>query len=84
MLKNYILIAWRNITRHKLYAGINVFGLALGMTCCLFIYLWVQDEKSVDNFYTKEKNLYTVYKTVTGDGRVEGGYLYWKAGRRRP
>lgn len=74
MLENYIKIAWRNIIRHKLYAGINVFGLALGMTCCLFIFLWVQDEKRVDNFYAKEKNLYTVYKTVSADGRVEGDY----------
>jgi ABC-type lipoprotein release transport system permease subunit len=74
MLKSYITIAWRNITRHKLYSGINVFGLALGMTCCLFIFLWVQDEKSVDNFYTGENNLYTVYQTITADGRVEGGY----------
>jgi putative ABC transport system permease protein len=74
MLKNYFKIAWRNITRHKLYAGINVFGLALGMTCCLFIFLWVQDEKSVDNFYTKENNLYGVYQTITADGRVEGDY----------
>jgi len=74
MLKSYITIAWRNITRHKIYAGINVFGLALGMTCCLFIFLWVQDEKSVDNFYKKENNLYTVYQTITADGRVEGGY----------
>jgi len=74
MFKSYITIAWRNITRHKIYAGINVFGLALGMTCCLFIFLWVQDEKSVDNFYKKENNLYTVYQTITADGRVEGDY----------
>jgi len=74
MLKNYIKIAWRNILRHKVYAGINVFGLGLGMTCCLFIFLWVQDERSIDNFYGKEKNLYTVYMTTTADGHVEGGY----------
>jgi len=57
-----------------MYAGINVFGLALGMTCCLFIFLWVQDERSVDSRYPKEKNLYTVYMTSTADGHVEGGY----------
>ncbi|WP_431215349.1 ABC transporter permease [Puia sp. P3] len=74
MLKNYIRIAWRNILRHKVYAGINVFGLALGMTCCLFIFLWVQDERSVDSNYPKEKNLYTVYMTSAADGHVEGGY----------
>jgi len=74
MIKNYIKIAWRNILRHKVYAGINVFGLALGMTCCLFIFLWVQDERSMDGSYPKEKNLYTVFTTSTADGHVEGGY----------
>lgn len=74
MLKSYIKIAWRNIIRHKLYAGINVFGLALGMTCCLFILLWVQDEKSIDNFYEKGKDLYTVFITTTGDGKINGSY----------
>jgi ABC-type antimicrobial peptide transport system permease subunit len=74
MFKNYIKIAWRNIIRHKLYAGINVFGLALGITCCLFIFLWVQDEKGIDNFYAKEKDLYTVYQNINADGHVEGNY----------
>ncbi|MBS1661216.1 MAG: ABC transporter permease [Bacteroidetes bacterium] len=74
MLKNYFKIAWRNITRHKLYSGINVFGLALGITCCLFIFLWVQDEKGVDNFFSNGPNLYTVYKSVKADGHMEGDY----------
>jgi hypothetical protein len=51
MLVNYLKIAWRTILRHKGYAAINLLGLALGMTCCLFILLWVRDEKSIDNFH---------------------------------
>jgi putative ABC transport system permease protein len=39
MLSNYLKIAWRTIHRHKVYAAINLLGLALGMTCCLFILL---------------------------------------------
>ncbi len=74
MLKNYIKIAWRNITRHKLHTIINVTGLALGMTCCLFIFLWVHDEKSVDNFHTNGKNLYTVYQTTTSAAKVYSTY----------
>lgn len=53
---------------------INVSGLTLGMTCCLFIYLWVQDEKSVDNFHTKGKNLYAVYQTSSANGKADGSY----------
>lgn len=42
---------------------------------CLFILLWVQDEKSVDNFHRKGENLFSIYKTVTANGKVEGDYF---------
>ncbi len=74
MLRSYFLIAWRNIRRHKIYTTINVLGLALGMTCCLFIFLWVKDEKSVDNFNSDGKNVYSVYQSVTANGKTEGSY----------
>ena len=74
MIKNYFLIAWRNIRRHKIYTAINVLGLALGMTCCLFIFLWVKDEKSVDNFSSNGKDVYAVYQTLTTNGKTDGSY----------
>jgi len=74
MLKNYFTVAWRNITRHRVHTAINVAGLALGMTCCLFIFLWVQDEKGIDNFYPDGQNLYTAYQAVTADGKTSGSY----------
>ena len=74
MLKNYLLTAWRNITRHKVHSAINVIGLSLGMTCCLLIFLWVQDEKSIDDFHRNGKNLYSVYETITTAGRTTGSY----------
>ena len=58
MIKNYLKIAWRHMTRHRGYATINVLGLTLGITCCLFISLWVGDEESIDHF--KERNIYNV------------------------
>jgi putative ABC transport system permease protein len=74
MIKNFIKIAWRNVIRHKSHTAINVIGLALGITCCLFIFLWVQDEKSVDNFHVNGKNLYTVYETASSQGDINGDY----------
>src|SRR6202012_2820543 len=74
MLSNYFKIAWRTILRHKGYSVINLLGLALGMTCCLFILLWVRDEKSIDNFHADGTNLYTVFETVTADGKTYGDY----------
>jgi len=74
MLKSYLKIAWRNITRHKVYTAINVIGLSLGMTCCLFIFLWVRDEKSIDNFFEHGKDLYSVYQRFEANGKVLGTY----------
>jgi putative ABC transport system permease protein len=72
MIKNYLTIAWRHMTRHRGYALINVLGLTLGITCCLFISLWVGDEESVDRF--TGKNIYTVFETIKGDGQTYGTY----------
>ena len=74
MIRNYLTIAWRNLTRHITQTVINVVGLALGMTCCLFIFLWVKDEKSVDNFHQQGGDIYAVYQTVTAHGKTDGSY----------
>lgn len=74
MIKNYFKIAWRNVIRHKTHTAINVIGLALGMTCCLFIFMWVQDEKGIDNFHHNGKNLYALYQTVTSNGKIFSTY----------
>jgi putative ABC transport system permease protein len=74
MLKNYFKIALRNITRQKAHATINISGLALGMTCCLLIFLWVQDEKSIDNFHLNGKHLFTVYQNSSFNGKPVNNY----------
>jgi len=56
MLKSYLTIAWRNIIRHKGYAAINVLGLAMGITCCLFILLWVL-YRSLSGKYTEHNSV---------------------------
>ncbi|RFS24059.1 ABC transporter permease [Chitinophaga silvatica] len=66
MFRNYIKIAIRHLKRHKLITGINILGLAVGMTCCIFIVLYVRDELSFDNFHTNGKNIYRV-TTVSKD-----------------
>ena len=74
MLVNYIKIAWRTIRRHSSYSVINLLGLTLGMTCCLFILLWVRDEKNIDNFHANGDNLYSLYETYTSNGLPDGDY----------
>jgi len=60
MFKNYLKIALRNIQKHKGYSFINIFGLAVGIACCILIFLWVQDEFSYDQFHENGDNLYLV------------------------
>ncbi len=74
MIKHFLLMALRNVVRHKSFSSINIVGLALGMTCCLFIYLWIQDERSMDNFHANGDQLFNMYQTITADGRTEGSY----------
>jgi ABC-type antimicrobial peptide transport system permease subunit len=74
MIKNYFKIAFRNVVRNKGISAINICGLALGILCCLFIFLWVQDEKRVDNFHANGEDLFAVYATSTANGKVDGSY----------
>ena len=60
MLKNYLTVAIRHILRHKVYAVINVTGLAIGIACCGLILLYVQDELSFDRFHEKADQIYRV------------------------
>jgi putative ABC transport system permease protein len=63
MLKNYLKTAWRNLLRQKLYAFINVLGLAVGLAFCTLIFLYVRDELTFDRFHTMKDRIYRVYQT---------------------
>jgi len=60
MFKNYFKIAIRSLLKSKLFSFINIFGLALGMSCSLLIWLWVKDEISFNRFYPDLENIYMV------------------------
>ncbi|AUD00618.1 ABC transporter permease [Spirosoma pollinicola] len=68
MFRNYLKIAWRNIAKSKTFSFINVLGLALGMTSSLLILLWVQDERSIDQFHTNGPNIYAVLENQQWTG----------------
>ena len=61
MLKNYFKIALRNLKKNKGYSLINIFGLAVGITCCVIILLYVQNELGYDKFYKNADSIYRVY-----------------------
>lgn len=74
MLKHYTIVAARNLVRHKTFSTINIAGLAFSMVCCLFIFMWVKDEKQIDNFHVNGENLYTVFQTFIVNEQTSGGY----------
>ncbi len=60
MLINYFKIAFRNLTRHKAYSAINIFGLALGLAAFWMIGLFIADELSYDRYNTNANRIYRV------------------------
>jgi putative ABC transport system permease protein len=60
MLRNYLKIAIRSLWRHKAFTAINIFGLALGLACCLLILLFVRHELSYDRFHEKADRMVRV------------------------
>ncbi len=71
MLKNYLIIAIRNIVRNKTYSFINIAGLAVGMAAFILIMLFVQQELSYDRFHIQKERIYGL-STVreAGEGAI--------------
>ncbi len=60
LFRNYLKVTLRSIRRHKGFSFINIFGLALGLTCTLFISLWVLDELAFDRFHANTERLFRI------------------------
>jgi putative ABC transport system permease protein len=69
MLKNYFIIAFRNLKKHKGYSLINILGLAVGISCCILILLYVRNELSYDKFYKNADSIYRVYVNSSINGQ---------------
>ena len=61
MLRNFLKVAFRNLGRNKVFAAINISGLAVGMASAALILLWIQNEISHDRFHEKLDRLYIMY-----------------------
>ncbi|MGH7598880.1 MAG: ABC transporter permease [bacterium] len=73
MLKNYLKITLRNLRKHKVYSFINILGLAIGITCCLLILLYVQDELNYDRFHQRSDRIHRL--VISGRARGEARVL---------
>ena len=60
MILNYIKIAFRSLLKNKGYSFLNIFGLAIGITCASLIFLWVEDELSFNDDFEKQDQVYII------------------------
>jgi putative ABC transport system permease protein len=71
MLKNYLRIAVRNLAKYKLISFINLFGLTVGLTCCLLILSYILHETSYDRYNSKADRTWRVTRSFNNpDGVV--------------
>ena len=63
MLRNYLTIAFRNLKKYKIFSALNILGLALGISCVVFIYSFISHELSYDKCYPKADRLYRITHT---------------------
>jgi len=77
MLKNYFLVAIRNLRRNKVVSVINIAGLSIGLACCLLILLYAKDEWSYDRFQANRDHIYR----ITAQWSDDQGKVQFKTGK---
>ncbi len=70
MIRNYLKIAFRNLSKNLNYTLINVFGLAFGMACCFLIGLYIRHETSYEDFHEKKESIYRFIPRSSRDGEL--------------
>ena len=72
MLQNYLKIAFRNLLNHKVFSFINIFGLSIGIACCVLLALFIKDELSYEKHFQDAERIYRITSTfINADGTGE-------------
>ncbi len=70
MIKNYFIIAWRNLIKNKAHSAINIVGLSVGMAVAMIIGLWIWDELSYDKDNPNYEKIAQVMQHNTLNGEI--------------
>src|ERR1700744_1292794 len=70
MLRNFFKVTFRNLWRNRSFSAINILGLAIGMASALLIGFWINNELSVDRFYTNKDRIYHMYSREIDNGNL--------------
>src|SRR5437868_12288883 len=79
MLKNYLKITWRKLMKNKTSSFINIFGLSVGLTCCILITIYIVHETSYDHYQQNADRIYQI-----GTGFVDEGVEHKSAATAAP
>ncbi|WP_134089738.1 ABC transporter permease [Olivibacter sp. XZL3] len=82
MFQNYIKIAWRNIKKYRKYSLLHLLGLGLGITTCLFLYLYIDFHRSFDRFHTEGDRTFRLVHELhleTTEYNKGGSYAIYQA-----
>src|ERR1700759_4722957 len=74
MIKNYFLIAWRNLVKDRQFTILNVLGLTAGLACTLLIGLWIADERGMEHYNPNDARLYQVMENFKDAHGVTTGH----------
>jgi putative ABC transport system permease protein len=75
MLRNYLKIAIRNMAKHKVISFINLFGLTVGISCCLLIVTYIIHEVSYDKYNSKADRIYRVTRSFNNKEGITSLHL---------
>jgi putative ABC transport system permease protein len=75
MLKNYLKIAFRNLAKYKFISFINLFGLTVGLSCCLLILTYILHETSYDKYNSKADRIWRVTRRFNNQEGVVSLHL---------
>jgi putative ABC transport system permease protein len=75
MLKNYLRIAVRNLAKYKFISFINLFGLTVGLSCCLLILTYILHETSYDKYNRQASRIYRVTRSFNNDQGIVSLHL---------
>lgn len=89
MLKNYFKFTWRHLVKDRQFTLLNLLGLSTSLACTILIYIWVDNERSMDDFHANNPRLYQVMAHIRlPDGihtqEVTPGPLAGALGREMP
>jgi putative ABC transport system permease protein len=70
MLKNYLVLAFRNLVKDRFYSLINIFGLTIGVSCGVLLLLYITDELSYDRYHEKAPRIYRIVSNITEPDKI--------------